>query len=130
MLVFASSSVIAEWTLVAENHDSGVALYIDLATIRKIGNKTKMWFLRDFAAVQTADGDKYLSFKAFHEYDCEEERFRLLAFTMFREKMGQGKTVYYHNGIENWEPVQPYSNSQTLWTIACAPNPEVLFRQP
>ena len=49
LLAVVSSSAMAEWTVVNENKE--FIQYADLATIRKLGNKVKMWGLNDYKNV-------------------------------------------------------------------------------
>ena len=109
----------AEWTRVDGNDD--FIQYVDRATIRRNGNFVKMWSLADNETVQTdADGDSYLSSKSQQEYDCKEEKKRLLAFTWFDGKMGNGKVVYFNgNARGEWSPIAPGSIGEILWKIAC-----------
>ena len=62
MLSVVSSSAMAEWVAIGTSADG--TFYVDPATIRKSGNKVKMWRLIDFNSVQETAGEKYLSQKA------------------------------------------------------------------
>ncbi len=85
MLALVSTGAMAEWTAVSE--DEELTHYVDLATIRKSGDKVKMWLLKDYKTVQEgAAGEKYLSAKVQGGYDCKEEQWRLLAVTLFSEQ--------------------------------------------
>ena len=108
----------AEWTPVDDNDK--FVLYIDKETIRQNGNFVKMWGLTDFKTVQNFIGKSYLSHKSQDEYDCKEERRRLLAFSLFSGKMGN-RTVVHSDSSDagKWTPIEPVSIGEKMWKIAC-----------
>ena len=118
-LVLSSGPVYAEWVLVSGDDAAGLAVFVDPATIRRNGNLAKMWQLYDYKTVQTVAGDSLLSIKRFNEYDCTEERTRMLGYTWFAGNMGLGKVVYSTTEQLQWEPVAPRSINHTLWKVAC-----------
>jgi hypothetical protein len=109
----------AEWVEVTSNHQGDVTVYANPDTIRRNGDLVKMWQLSDFTTVQTVEGDSYLSSKAEREYNCAEERTRVLAFTWFSGNMGSGNMVYSNSNERNWEPVAAHSIDEALWEVAC-----------
>ena len=117
MLLVTAGAASAEWTR-AGGSDEFIQ-YVDRATIRRKGNLVKMWDLKDYKTVRTVAGDSYLSDKAQQEYDCKEEKKRVLAFTNFSGQMGSGKVVYSDNDPGKWVPIYPGSNGEMLWEIAC-----------
>ena len=122
LLVLSSGSVHAEWVAVEKNNElAGImTVYVDPDTIRRKGNLVTMWQLYDFKAIQTVAGDSLLSIKRYNEYDCTEERTRMLAYTWFSGNMGSGKVVYSTPNEQQWEPVIPRSINRTLWKVACS----------
>ena len=119
-LVLSSEPVYAEWVLTSGDDTAGLAVYVDPGTIRRKGNLAKMWQLYDYKTVQTVAGDSLLSMKRYNEYDCTEERTRMLAYTWFSGNMGSGKVVYSTPDEQQWEPVVPRSINRTLWKVACS----------
>jgi len=120
LLVLNSGPVYAEWVLTSGNDDAGLTVYVDPDTIRRKGNLVKMWQLYDYKTIQTVAGDSLLSIKRYNEYDCTEERTRMLAYTWFSGNMGSGKVVYSTPDKQQWEPVIPRSINRTLWKVACS----------
>ena len=124
-LLVTATAASAEWTPVGAANvggDDQLIIYIDRATIRRNGNFVKLWDLADYKTVRTSPstGVSYFSDKGQREYDCKEEKTRLLAFTWFDGKMGSGKVV--HNTSETsmkWSPIQQGSIGEALWKIAC-----------
>ena len=121
MWLVTATAACAEWTGAGATFKS--ILYVDLATIRRNGNFVKMWELGDCKAEQTSRSrarESYLSEKSQSEYDCDEERVRLLGFSWFDGKMGSGNVVYTDSDTgDKWRPVQPGSIGEALWKIAC-----------
>ena len=118
MLLLVSGAASAEWTSVGASDEH--IQYVDKGSIRRNGNSVKMWGLMDYKTVEKTDGKSYLSSKEQREYDCKEERTRLLAFLWFSGQMGSGKVVLSNSVTSmTWDPIAPGSVGVTLWTIAC-----------
>ena len=95
--------------------------YADLSTIRKSGDKVKMWHLFDFKVAKTsAAGKLFLSSAGQDEYDCKEETSRVLTFNWYSKNMGAGEVVY-NSGAAHGEPipVSPGSMGNTFFKVAC-----------
>jgi surface-adhesin protein E len=119
LLVLSVRPLYAKWVSVGETQ-ADITVYADPDTIRRKGDLVQMWQLSDFRTVQTVGGDSYFSSKALNEYDCAEERTRVLAFTWFSDNMGSGHVVYSNSNERNWEPVAPHSINEALWEVACS----------
>ena len=117
ILLVISGNSYAEWTQFGGSDE--FTQYIDKETIRRNGNFVKMWDLKDFKTAQNYSSDSYLSDKAQWEYDCKEERGRILAFSWFSGQMGNGKVVYLKSDTGKWSPIQPDSVGEALWKVAC-----------
>jgi hypothetical protein len=118
-LMLSSQPVCAEWVLVSGDDEAGLKVYVDPATLRRNGSLAKMWQLYDYKTVQTVAGDSLLSMKRFNEYDCIEERTRMLGYTWFSGNMGNGNVVYSTTEQLPWELVVPRTINRTLWKVAC-----------
>ena len=79
-----------------------------------------MWVLADYQTTQTLLGDSYSSDRSQNEYDCIEERSRVLAITKLSGNMETGKIVYNDSGESKWTPIPPRNIAQELWTVACS----------
>jgi hypothetical protein len=119
LLALSSGPVYAGWVLTSGDDEAGLAVYVDPATLRRNGNLAKMWQLYDYKTVQTVAGDSFLSIKRFNEYDCAEERTRMLGYTWFSGNMGNGNVVYSTTEQLPWEPVVPRTINRSLWKVAC-----------
>lgn len=122
LLLLSSAPAYAEWVKVGDGDEAGKTVYVDPATIRRNSNLVKMWQLYDYKTVQTVGGIRFLSAKEQWEFDCAEERSRVLALKEFSGNMGSGTMVDTNSQVGNWIPVTPGSTGRTVWTVACDKN--------
>lgn len=115
-----SSSAAAEWARVGGNNNVGV--YADPASISKKGHIASMTSLLNFTTAQTdrSIGKKpYLSQKDTREYDCTNERQRLMRFSLRSKFMFAGDLVRSNADDGEWRAVEPDSLGAALWKFAC-----------
>ena len=94
LLLLSRGPVYAEWVTVSEDKQEGKTVYVNPDAIRRSGNLVKMWALLDYKTTQKRGGSLYLSEQAQHEFDCAEERFRILALSNYSGNMASGNVVY------------------------------------
>lgn len=105
------------WVKVGDNEV--MSGYANPFSIRKIGDKAKMWELFDLkSAKEQGGGHKYLSIKLNAEYDCKENQFRTLSISYYPKSMGGGDQVFADTKTQKWEPVATGAD-KVLWKIAC-----------
>lgn len=121
LLAVVSSSTVAEWVYVTEN--DSMSAYANPTTIRKVGNKVKMWDMYSYNAAITVSDTTYLSTKKQTEYDCKEEQSRTLTYSMHSENMGGGTVVHFNDKPLEWVPISPESMGASLWKFACGKPP-------
>ena len=117
-----SSNAAAKWVKVSSSPEDGVALYADPATIRKSANIATMWELMDSKTAEKGPGNKVIhSLVSQTEYDCKEERLRVLDAIGFSENMGKGELIEDEiTPIPEWEPILPDDITfKKMWKIAC-----------
>ena len=115
LLAVVSSSAAAEWIQV--DFDGNVTAYADLSSIRKEGDKVKMWNLIDYKTVRA--GNPYMSIRGQSEFDCRRERMRSLFLSFYSRNMGRGHVVDSDDDPARWRRVAPGSIDDSLWQIAC-----------
>ena len=121
LLLMVSTSVFAEWTRVAESADGDMTAYIDFGTIKRKGDKVKMWSMNDYKTVHSLDNGGYLSGASYDEYDCEGGTRRMLDLYLYSGNMRSGDIVYSHKNIkEEAESIIPQSILESLFKIACS----------
>ncbi len=116
LLAVVSSNAMAEWVKVSE--DKLVTVYADPTTIRKIGDKVKMWALWDYSTAPEGDSKPYMSVRIQNEYNCKEETDRQIYATTFSGNMAEGNTIGRQGG-KKWRPIAPRTFGETLWKFAC-----------
>lgn len=115
-LMMLASSAWAEWQEFIQN-DTSVS-YIDLETIRKDGNLRKIWVLLNYAE---KDINGKMSARTRQEFDCKEERRRVLTISTHSEAMAGGKQLFSHTlDTPKWEEIPPNTNYMTLLKLVCA----------
>lgn len=119
LLLLSSGSAYAAWVKVNDGDEAGRTVYVDPATIRRNSNLVKMWQLYDYKTVQTVGGIRFLTAEEQWEFDCAEERGRVLALKEFSGNMAGGTMVYTNSQVGKWIPVMPGSMGHTVWKVAC-----------
>lgn len=121
LLTLISTSAMAGWVLIDGNNNGD--LYADVKSIRKVGNKVKMWTLVDFKVPQDVRGhESYLSFVVYDEYDCVDATTKTLSANFYSENMQKGSVVHSSNyavGERTNDPVAPNTLAETAWLKAC-----------
>jgi len=118
LLAAVSTSAMAEWTRinVGDNGDD----YVNYSSIRKTGNKVKMWSLKDWKTIHIIDGEKpYLSEANQFEYDCYAETSQILAWNNYSGNMGHGDATDAQSFRGDALPISPDSIGEIKWKIAC-----------
>jgi hypothetical protein len=104
----------AEWVPIGDN-GNGATIYVDPATIRKAGNKAKMWVMNDY---ETMQNNEVLSQKIQYEFDCQNETGAILAVLSFPGSMGSGQGRSSYKRSDSM-PFSPGSVGDNYWKIAC-----------
>ena len=126
LLVLSSEPVYAEWVAVEKDYlmPGLQTVYIDPNTIHREGNLVTMWQLIDFTAMQgnPRGPTRFLSTMTHKQFDCAEQRVRLLASTEFSHPMGTGRRAEELVNKDHWLSIDLESISQALWEVACNKN--------
>lgn len=115
----------AEWVNIDGKVENGriiYTVYLDTDSIRRTGNIVTLWALYDYIAIQSIVGGPWLSSKTRRQYECVEERVRLLGYMTFTGNMGSGEAVYSNSDQSGWESLTPGSIDRKLWEFACSEN--------
>jgi hypothetical protein len=119
LLLLSSGQAYAEWVKVSESDEIGKTVYVDPSSIRRTSNLVKMWQFYDYKTVQTVGGNRFLTAKEQWEFDCAEERSRVVARKEFSGNMGSGTMVSTNSQVGKWIPSGPGSVGRTVWEVAC-----------
>ena len=121
-LVLSSGPAYAEWIALEKNNQSTgtMTVYVDPDTIHRNGNLVTMWQLIDFKTMQGGRSPtRFSSTKIHRQFDCLEDRLRLLALTDFWGNMGTGESSDAFIDGSHWVSVEPDSIDQALLELAC-----------
>jgi hypothetical protein len=122
LLVLSDGSAYAEWVIVEKHNQSTgtMTVYVDPDTIHRNGNLVTMWQLIDFKIMQGGRSPtRFSSTKIHKQFDCLEDRLRLLALTDFWGNMGTGDSSDAYIDGSHWVSVEPGSIDQALLELAC-----------
>lgn len=108
-----------EWVMVGS--DKSDATYANPSTIRRNGTVVKMWDIVDLKKAKSLNKSvkPYKSYMVQTEYDCEEERMRVLSSSWHSEYMAKGDVVFSNNDHGEWIAVPLNSRGSRLWAVAC-----------
>jgi hypothetical protein len=113
--VFISSSALAQWSKFEESPEAD--FYINKSSIRKDGNLRKVWMLQDLKELDKVGGE--LSRRLRIEFDCKQERSRIVSSSSHTDQMAKGKLITNISEVDKWDDVPPMSVSDTLLKLVC-----------
>ncbi len=73
----------------------------------------------DYQLVQITDEKGYFSRLHYSEFDCKNQRQRMLSVALLSERMGHGEAVFEDRLPRKWEGVREGSFQDALFDIAC-----------
>lgn len=117
-----SAPVAAGWVKVGEN-DLG-AFFIDPETIRSKGHFRKVWAITNMKKL-VVEGAK--SYRVQWEYDCKEERSRVLYLSGHSRRLATGELLFSSAGPQTWEPTPPDTPDALIREIVCSTGGSVRY---
>ena len=115
LLMLATTVACAEWVRINET-DTGV-IYVDPTTIRKDGDLRTVWGLTN---LKTRDSAGELSRRRLDEYDCKQERYRIVSISTHSEAMAMGRILTRDSDSSEWQYAAPGSVAGDLLGFVCA----------
>lgn len=115
LLLVTGWSAWAEWEKVDLSDNSD--FYIDPQSIRQDGNHVRVWEIQNLKQ-QSKKGE--LSRRARMEYDCKQERNRILSISTHSGPMASGTTLVDAEGNRKWVDIPPGTAVETVLKIVCA----------
>ena len=123
LVLLSSGQAYAEWVAVEKDYlmPGLQTVYVDPNSIHREGDLVTMWQLINFTAMQgnPRGPTRFLSTKTYKQFDCVEQRVRLLAFTEFSHRMGAGLRADGLVDKDNWLSIEPDTINHALWDVAC-----------
>ena len=116
LLMLATAPAWAEWLKVSENDT--VVFYVDPATLRKDGTLRRVLELQD---LKRRDRDGELSRRSVFEYDCADERYRILSSSAHAGQMATGAVIINVSDPDpdTWDHAPLESVAETLLRLVC-----------
>lgn len=116
-----STSAIADWVKIQRGPASSVEKLIDEGAIRQTGPMNTMRRVWEITNYAQPDTDKMLSTKNYIEYDCMNNRVRVLEETRFAERGAQGPKLPPAPNVvlDNWMPIERGSISRAVLMEVC-----------
>jgi len=107
------------WVMVGS--DKSDATYANPSSIRRNGVMAKMWDIVDLKKAKSLNKSvkPYKSIMGQSEYDCQNERLRVLSSSLRSENMAKGDVVFSNDESGEWIALPPDSRGQRLWSVAC-----------
>ena len=115
LLMLATTPAWAEWVKLSENDKA--AFYFDPATIGKDGNTRRVLALQDLKA-RDLEGNH--SRQVYFEYRCEEERYRMLFFSLHSGPMATGDILFSKSDPTEWDNVAAGTAGKVILKHVCA----------
>ena len=102
-------------------------VYFDPTTIRRDGALVTLWQLTDYKVMQgnapfgqfMMGPHRFFSTKSHKEFDCINQRVRLLASSEHSQHMGTGVQNAVAVAQGSGLPIEPDSINEALWKVAC-----------
>lgn len=114
-LMLLAGSAWAEWVIFGATDTA--THYFDPATIRKDGNMRRVWQLQELNK-RHKDGE--MSRRIRQEYDCKQERYKILGQTEHSEPMAGGEVLTNFGEMKTWVEIAPDTMSEKILKIVCA----------
>ena len=95
LFIFTSSLYAKDfkWSYAEETIDGYSKLYVDEASIRKVGKYHYFWLLTDYVKLDEGDNPNIHSVQSFNILNCASFETKVLNFIAFKENMAKGPIV-------------------------------------
>ena len=104
----------AGWVAIGTSEDD-TDFFNDPETIRREGFRVKVWELQNFKT--PIKGNRSTRLRV--EYDCRNERFRLLSFTAHSGERASGEITFTQSTEGPWIDIPPQSVVETSSKAVC-----------
>lgn len=121
LAMLIASPAWADWVEVGEI--GGNKSYIDPSTIRIDGNFRKVWTMDNYPMSRSVNGVNVWSLRSRFEYDCKEERLRLLSVSSFSKPYATGESLNQYDSPTEWRDIPPNTIGTVIFNRVCAQSP-------
>ena len=120
LLSFFCISANADWIKLNQNKAMDTAYFIDLKNIRGNKDKVRIWTLTDYSNTQVTKKVNYQSIKSLVEINCQSKNMRILAYSLYEQRMAKGKVVFSKGRPFEWEAVKPSTVNGLFLNMGCS----------
>ncbi len=110
----------ADWIKLNQNKAMDTAYFIDLKNIRGNKDKVRIWTLTDYINTQVTKKVNYQSIKSLVEINCQSKNMRILAYSLYEQRMAKGKVVFSKGRPFEWETVKPSTVNGLFLNMSCS----------
>ena len=110
----------ADWIKLNQNQAMDTAYFIDLKNIRGNKDKVRIWTLTDYINTQVTKKVNYQSIKSLVEINCQSKNMRILAYSLYEQRMAKGKVVFSKGRPFEWEAVKPSTVNGLFLNMGCS----------
>lgn len=103
LLSMFSINASADWKAIAIS-SVNTKVYYDPSALKQYGDNKKLWILIDLPSIQSNNAK---SQKEYIEYDCNDERMKILQINYFSELKGEGVSVETDTDEWAWRYIMP-----------------------
>ncbi len=119
LFVFSNLSY-AEWDLIYKDAKIKSEYFLNLENPIIIKQKVRVWTLENFLDLQKTNALEYHSVKSFVEFDCDASKLRIMAYSLYGEKMANGKAIYSKGDSLEWMQINDDTVFSLYSKIACS----------
>lgn len=112
-----SHPAMAEWTIFSKTDNSDI--YIEPLSLKKLEDLRRVWVMEDR---RTIVPKSHLSSRSLHEYDCKEERVRVIQREYFSERMLSGTPLPSPVNPNAWLYAAPSTVAAQILNFVCSPD--------
>lgn len=106
----------ADWTRFSALEADAVVVYVDIGSIRREGDKIRLWQLFDF---KEPDSRGRRSYRTLAELDCKESKIRYVQDEYFAGKMASGALLDSNATPHEWTYAAPGTLPMMMLTVHC-----------
>jgi len=120
LLYFFCIPVHADWIKLNQNEAMDTVYFIDLKNISGNKERVRLWTLTDYTNIQVTKKINYQSIKSLVEINCQSEKMRILAYSLYERSMAKGKVVFSKGRPFEWEDVKPSTVNGLFLNVGCS----------
>jgi hypothetical protein len=115
LLMFPVLSFSQNW--IRASYSDEATFYVEVDSIKKIGNSRRVWVMQDMVKKGT---NGVLSRRNLEEFDCVEEKYKLIQVTTFSGNMGTGGILMSFPASGEWNYISPGTLDHGVLRFACS----------